>query len=63
MFTCRDDFPQPNGYQIAETIAERWKEIDARLVNGASSPQPVPPMRIPIHPGAAEYYEDHPPAR
>ena len=61
LFVCRDDFPRPNGYQIAETIAEKWQEIDAKLVSGRRGPRPVSSMRIPIHPGALEYYEDHPP--
>ena len=54
--------PRSNGYQIAETIVERWKEIDAILVNGSPSPRPSSSMRIPVHPGALEYYEDHPQA-
>jgi TRAP-type uncharacterized transport system substrate-binding protein len=62
VFVCRDDLPRSNGYQIAETIAERWKEIDSRLVNGSPSPRPISSMRIPIHSGAFAYYEDHPQA-
>ena len=60
VYACRDDMPRSNGYQIAETIVERWKEIDSRLVNGSPSPRPSSSMRIPVHPGALEYYEDHP---
>jgi len=63
VYACRDDLPRSNGYQIAETIAERWKEIDSRLVNGSPNPQPTSSMPIPIHAGAFEYYEDHPQAR
>ncbi len=62
VFACRDDMPRSNGYQIAETIAERWKEIDSGLVNGSPNPRPSSSMRIPLHPGALEYYEDHPQA-
>lgn len=58
LFVCRDDLPKPNGYQIAETIAEQWRAIDAKLVAGASGPKPLSSMRIPIHSGALEYYED-----
>ena len=60
VYACRDDMARSNGYQIAETITERWKEIDSRLVNGSPSPRPSLSMRIPVHPGALEYYEDHP---
>ena len=62
VFACRDDMPRSNGYQIAETIVERWKEIDSGLVNGSPSPRPISSMLIPIHPGALAYYEDHPQA-
>jgi TRAP-type uncharacterized transport system substrate-binding protein len=61
ILVSRDDLPRSNGYQIAETIAEKWKEVDPRPVNGSGSPRPVSALQIPIHPGALEYYEDHPP--
>jgi TRAP-type uncharacterized transport system substrate-binding protein len=57
LFVCRDDLPTPTGYQLAETIAEQWKGIDAELVNGARDPKPISSVRIPVHPGALEYYE------
>ena len=63
VFACRNDLPRSNGYQIAETITERWSDIDARLVNGAPNPRPTAAMRIPTHAGAFEYYEEHPQAR
>lgn len=62
VFVCRDDLPRPPGYQIAETIAEKWQEVDAKLVSASPSPRPVSSLRIPIHPGALEYYADHPPS-
>jgi TRAP-type uncharacterized transport system substrate-binding protein len=61
VFVCRDDLPRPHGYQIAETITEKWKEVDAKLVSESPSRRPVSSLRIPIHPGALEYYTDHPP--
>ena len=63
VFACRDDLPRSNGYQIAETITERWKEIDSTLMNGAATPRPILSLRSPIHSGAVEYYEEHPEAR
>ena len=54
----RDDLPKPNGFQIAETIAEHWRAIDAKLVAGASGPKPLSSVPIPIHSGALEYYDD-----
>ena len=58
LFVCRDDLPKSNGHQIAETIAEQWTAIGAKLVAGAPGPKPLSSVRIPIHPGALEYYED-----
>jgi TRAP-type uncharacterized transport system substrate-binding protein len=58
LFVCRDDLPKPNAYQIAETIAEQWRAIDATLTSGAPGPTPLSSVRIPIHAGALEYYED-----
>jgi TRAP-type uncharacterized transport system substrate-binding protein len=58
LFVCRDDLPKANGYQIAETIAEQWRAIDAKLVAGAPGPKPLSSVPIPIHSGALEYYDD-----
>jgi TRAP-type uncharacterized transport system substrate-binding protein len=58
LFVCRDDLPRANGYQIAETIAEQWRAINTGLVAGAAGPKPLSTVRIPIHFGALEYYED-----
>jgi TRAP-type uncharacterized transport system substrate-binding protein len=60
VFACRDDFPRANGYQIAETMAEGWKEIDSTVTKGWPGPRPISSTPIPIHPGALDYYEDHP---
>jgi TRAP-type uncharacterized transport system substrate-binding protein len=57
LFVCREDLPTPTGYQLAETIAEQWKSIDAERVYGAQGPRPTSSVRIPVHPGALEYYE------
>lgn len=62
VFVCRDDMPKANGYQIAETIAQHWDGIGAKAMNPPSSPKPTPALRIPMHPGAVEYYADHPSA-
>jgi TRAP-type uncharacterized transport system substrate-binding protein len=59
VFVCRDDLPRANAYQLAETIAEQWRTIEDGLVVGAASPKPLSSVRIPIHVGALEYYEDH----
>jgi TRAP-type uncharacterized transport system substrate-binding protein len=60
VFVCRDDLPRPSAYRLAETLAEQWPQIGAALPNGARGPRPASSARIPVHPGANEYYEDHP---
>lgn len=62
VFVCRDDLPRPSAYRLAETLAEQWPQIGAVLPNGARGPRPASSARIPVHPGANEYYEDHAPA-
>jgi TRAP-type uncharacterized transport system substrate-binding protein len=57
LLVCRDDLPTAVGYQLAETIAEQWKSIDAELVNGTRGSNPISSLSIPVHPGALEYYE------
>jgi TRAP-type uncharacterized transport system substrate-binding protein len=60
VFVCRDDLPEAAAYRLAETVAQRWMEISAGMPNPARGPKPVQPARIPLHPGANEYYDDHP---
>jgi TRAP-type uncharacterized transport system substrate-binding protein len=59
-FVCRDDLPNAIAYQVAETLSEQWTEVGAAAPNGARGPRPASAARIPLHPGALEYYEDHP---
>jgi TRAP-type uncharacterized transport system substrate-binding protein len=60
VFVCRDDLPRSNAYQLAETVAEQWPQIGAALPEGARDPRPASSGPLPIHPGANEYYADHP---
>lgn len=59
LLVCREDFPRANAYQIAETLAEGWREI-VEPAAGAGGPRPSPSARVALHPGAGEYYADHP---
>jgi TRAP-type uncharacterized transport system substrate-binding protein len=61
LFVCRDDFPRPNAYQLAETLAKQWQDVDPALPSRARGPKPISSGPVPIHPGALEYYADHPP--
>ena len=59
LLVCREDLARASAYMLAEAAAERWSEIDSARVGGARSPRPGPGVRVPVHPGAAEYYQDH----
>jgi len=60
LLVCREEFPRANAYQIAETLAERWREI-FEPPTAAAGPRPSASVRVALHPGAGEYYADHPP--
>ena len=60
LFVCRDDLPAASAYMLTEGLAKRWRDIDPALVRGAPDPRPRGPLAIPLHPGAQEYYRDHP---
>jgi TRAP-type uncharacterized transport system substrate-binding protein len=59
VFVCRDDLPNGSAYMLTEALAERWRDIDPPLVREAAGPRPRSTLRIPLHPGALEYYRDH----
>jgi TRAP-type uncharacterized transport system substrate-binding protein len=60
LFVCRDDLPAASAYMLAEALAGRWRDIDPALVRAAPGPAPAGALRVPLHPGALEYYRDHP---
>lgn len=60
LLVCREEFPRANAYQIAETLADGWREIFEPTVE-AAGPRPSASVRVALHPGAGEYYADHPP--
>jgi TRAP-type uncharacterized transport system substrate-binding protein len=63
LLVCREEFPRANAYQIAETVARWWGEIVEPTAQ-AAGPRPSASARVALHPGAGEYYADHPtPAR
>lgn len=59
LFVARDDLPNASAYMLTEALAQRWRELDPALVNGAPGPRPAGALSIPLHPGALEYYRDH----
>lgn len=60
LLLCRDDLPVPSAYLLAEALAEGWRELHPALVRGAPGPRPGDKLAIPLHPGALEFYRDHP---
>lgn len=58
LLVCRDDLPRAAAYRIAEALADRWREI-LEASDGPGGPRPDPSAGVPLHPGAAEYYDDH----
>jgi len=60
LFVCRDDLPAASAYMLTEALAERWRDVDPALVGRAPGPRPRDTLAIPLHPGAQEYYRDHP---
>jgi TRAP-type uncharacterized transport system substrate-binding protein len=60
LFVCREDLPAASAYLLTEALAKRWRDIDPALVRAARGPRPRAPLAIPLHPGAQEYYRDHP---
>lgn len=49
--TLLDVAPDSFGYTMSD--------IDPALVGRASAPKPAPALRVPLHPGALEFYRDH----
>lgn len=58
LLVCREEFPRANAYQIAETIADWWREVFEPATE-AAGPRPSASVRVALHPGAGEYYADH----
>jgi TRAP-type uncharacterized transport system substrate-binding protein len=59
VMVCRDDLPDASAYMLVEATVDHWKEIDAGLVRSAHSPRPRADTRLPLHPGAAQFYQEH----
>ncbi|MGB8338850.1 MAG: TAXI family TRAP transporter solute-binding subunit, partial [Burkholderiales bacterium] len=59
LFVCREDLPQQSAHMLTEALEERWKDMASALPEQAKSPKPSESSRIPLHPGAVEYYREH----
>ena len=59
LFACIEGVPNAAAYMLVEALAERWGALDAALVQHASSPKPRQAPRVPLHPGAGEFFRDH----
>jgi len=59
LLVCLQDVPEAAAYLLAEALTEHWRDIDPALVPNASSPKPSEAPRVPLHPGAIEFYRGH----
>lgn len=59
LFVCREELSKGSAYMLVEALAAGWSELSPVLVGKAAGPRPAGAPRIPLHPGAQEYYRDH----
>jgi TRAP-type uncharacterized transport system substrate-binding protein len=60
LFVCLEDVPQAAAYLLVQALGEHWRDLDPALVRQADSPRPDPGLlRVPLHPGALDFYRDH----
>jgi len=59
LFVCLEDVPNAAAYMLVDTLAERWRDLDPAFVGQASGPKPPQSLRVPLHPGASEFFRDH----
>jgi TRAP-type uncharacterized transport system substrate-binding protein len=59
LFVCLEGVPEASAHMLAETLTEHWRDIDPLLVQNAGSPKPSRAPRVPLHPGAMEFYRGH----
>jgi TRAP-type uncharacterized transport system substrate-binding protein len=59
LLVCLEGVPEPSAYMLAEALTGHWRDIDPALVPNASSPKPSAAPRVPLHPGAVEFYRGH----
>jgi hypothetical protein len=59
LFVCLEEVPKAAAYMLVEALAERWRDLDPALVRKASGPKPPHALRVPLHPGALEFYREH----
>lgn len=59
VFVCREDLPDASAYMLVEALAGSWQDLEPALVHEARDPRPATTLKIPLHPGALDYYRDH----
>jgi TRAP-type uncharacterized transport system substrate-binding protein len=59
LLVCSEAVPNPAAYMLVEALAIRWRAIDPALVHRTAGPKPPPTLRVPLHPGASEFYREH----
>ena len=59
LFVCLEQVPKAAAYLLVEALSEHWRDLDPALVQRAPGPKPSPALRVPLHPGALEFYQEH----
>jgi TRAP-type uncharacterized transport system substrate-binding protein len=59
LLVCVEDVPNATAYMLVEALSEQWRDVDPAHVRQASSPKPPQAPRVPLHPGASEFFQDH----
>ncbi len=59
LFVCLENVPNGAAYLLVQTLAGQWRDLDPMLVQQATGPNPSQASRVPLHPGALEFYRDH----
>ncbi len=59
LFICREDLPSQSAHMLTEVLADKWNELKSVVVEKSKSPKPAEASRVPLHPGALEYYKEH----
>jgi TRAP-type uncharacterized transport system substrate-binding protein len=59
LLVCTETVPNAAAYMLVEALVTDWQAVDPAMVHRARSPRPAPTLRVPLHPGASEFYRDH----
>lgn len=59
LLVCLEQVPKAAAYLLVEALSNHWRDLDPALVQQARGPKPSQALRVPLHPGAVEFYQEH----